>query len=251
MSLEVPDIQSLSLRVKELGSAVDIWNLVMLWALGFAALAAIVVLITTRIITTRSGQLNVAQALLSDEKERLLKADLAQKDLAIAGLTLRAQTAEGQIAEATRGAAEATRGAAEANKATEIEKIERLRLEESVRPRRLSPEQKTNLADMLKKHSAATVPVATYVGTPDGTAFGADLIEALRAAGWNSPGPVMIVTGGGELRDLSIWVRDAQHPPSAAQSLKEALHSVGIETSLLTSPQPSPDGLSLFIAPRK
>jgi hypothetical protein len=81
---EVSEIQNLIARVKDLSDSVDFWNLLMLWGLGLAAVAAVFVGIATRIVITRSGQLSIAQGLLSDAKDRQLQSDLKAKDGEIA-----------------------------------------------------------------------------------------------------------------------------------------------------------------------
>src|ERR1700687_6159644 len=57
----VPDIQSLIDRSQALGQKVDSWNTAMLWALAFAAIAAIAVGIATWMVVTRSKQLGDVQ----------------------------------------------------------------------------------------------------------------------------------------------------------------------------------------------
>ena len=101
----MPEIQALTEQVEALSHSVDLWNLVMLWALAFAALAAIVVGLATRIVITRGGQLSTAQQLLSKAKERVFLSDLKTKDVEIGELKLRSDTAESNISATQRAAA--------------------------------------------------------------------------------------------------------------------------------------------------
>jgi hypothetical protein len=79
----VSEIQSLTLRVRELSEAVDFWNVVLLWGLAIAALAAVVIGISTRLVFVRAGQQSAMQQLLDSAKDRQLKSDLKAKDLEI------------------------------------------------------------------------------------------------------------------------------------------------------------------------
>src|SRR5579863_4046913 len=80
----MPDIQALNLRVQGLGQSVDWWNSAMIWALVFAAIAAVAVVITTRKSITQTGKLSEVQAELARAKEAQLALDLKSTDEAIA-----------------------------------------------------------------------------------------------------------------------------------------------------------------------
>jgi hypothetical protein len=79
----VPDIQRLSQSVRDLSASVDLWNELMIIGLAIAAVAAVFVVIATRIIVNRTGQLSTAQELLSVAKDRQLSSDLKDKDVKI------------------------------------------------------------------------------------------------------------------------------------------------------------------------
>lgn len=70
------EIQALTVRTQELSNAVDFWNAVMLGGLAIAALAALWIGISTRLVVVRSGQLTDAQNLLTAAKDRQLRSDL-------------------------------------------------------------------------------------------------------------------------------------------------------------------------------
>src|SRR5216683_5223045 len=120
----VPEIESLTLRVGELSRSVDLWNLLMLWGLAGAMTAAAFVLLTTRIIVTRTGELTKAQDLLSSAKDRQLQSDLRLKDVEIGTLKVRSDTAEAEISKAQADAAKATQQAAAAKTAQQQVQIE-------------------------------------------------------------------------------------------------------------------------------
>jgi hypothetical protein len=120
------EIQALTLKIRELSENVDLWNVLMLWGLGVAAAAAVFIVISTRIIVTRSGQLSEAQSSLTAAKDRQLQVDLKAKDVEIDGLKAKSQEYESEISGAKRDAATATSKAAKANESAEKEHLERL-----------------------------------------------------------------------------------------------------------------------------
>jgi hypothetical protein len=99
------EIESLTLRVRDLSHSIDFWNLVMIWGLAIAAVAAIVVGISTRIVIVRGRHLAGVQDLLSAAKDRQLQTDLKNKDIEIGNLKILSDTAEAQISEAKLKAA--------------------------------------------------------------------------------------------------------------------------------------------------
>ena len=125
------EIQTLTLRTQSLSQAVDFWNLLMLWGLALAFLAAGFIAISTRNIVTRSGQLTEAQNLLNEAKERQLKIDLAL----------------------------AEQHAAEANAKTEGLRLELAQEIEKNAPRRLTDEQRRILVTELR----GKIPSITFV----------------------------------------------------------------------------------------
>jgi len=97
-----------------LGQSVDWWNSAMIWGLALAAIAAVFVVIATRIIVTRTGQLTAAQEALGAAKDRQLALDLKAKDEKIAqvvkdtaGANERANAAEATVESAKAEAAKA------------------------------------------------------------------------------------------------------------------------------------------------
>jgi hypothetical protein len=87
----VSDIQTLTQSVREFSHSVDLWNQWMLGGLALTVLAAIFVLVATRMVVFRSGQMSTAQDLLSEAKDRQLALDLREKDKKIAEANERAE----------------------------------------------------------------------------------------------------------------------------------------------------------------
>lgn len=149
------EIQSLTLRVRALSESADFWNNVMLWSLAFAALAAVAIGISSWMAVSRSKQLSTAQDLLTDAKER-------EKEVKIAELG---------------------RQTAEANKATEDERLARVKLEAGVAWRHLTEKQKAEIGANLGNFANQEGASLWYeAGDTEAGAFASDIAEALKAA---------------------------------------------------------------------
>jgi hypothetical protein len=66
---KMPEIQALTVRAQALSQSVDWWNAAMIWALVFTALAAIAVLVTTRIALKQAKQLAEVQDQIIQAKD--------------------------------------------------------------------------------------------------------------------------------------------------------------------------------------
>ena len=137
----------------------------MIWALVAAAIAAILVVLTTRIAWQRTKELADAQAQLSKLKEEALQADLREKNL--------------KIAEASQNAGEANEHAGkfeeEAGKLT----AENLRLQAAIEPRRLSERQQQALAE-LAAFGGRTVGIKSYSSDTEGLVLASQIMNVLR-----------------------------------------------------------------------
>ncbi len=196
------EIQSLTLRVRDLSQAVDFWNVVMLWGLAIAALAAIIIGISTRLVVVRTGQLGDAQDQLISAKDRQLQADLKEKDrqIAVAGQDAalaneRAGKAEENAAKAQENLAGANERAAEANAKAESFRLDiakanasaanaNLELVKLKTPRSLSPEQQRRVASALARFPKTNFAFLAF-GDPESLALLGDIDGALQQAGWN------------------------------------------------------------------
>jgi len=76
--VNMPDIQTLTLRAQDLSQSVDWWNTAMIVGLVFAALAAVPVVITTHMALKRAKELSDTQDQLIQAKDAQLKAELAK-----------------------------------------------------------------------------------------------------------------------------------------------------------------------------
>jgi hypothetical protein len=188
----VSDIQSLTQTVRDLSQRVDLWNQLMLWGLGFTVIAALFVLVATRMVVFRSGQLSSAQELLSAAKDRQLQDDLKAKDIEIGNLKIRSDTAESGIATAQVVAAKA-------NLLAEQEKLARVKIEEGIAWRRMGKETRTAFGLKFLPFSRQRSGIAYNPNDVEASGFATDLALALHdVAKWNisEPQPVMKMREG-------------------------------------------------------
>ena len=177
------EIDSLTRRIEHLTHAADFWNGLMLWGLIAAAVAAVWIVLSTRLAVIRTKELGTAQGLLSDAKDRQLQIDLKSKDIEIGNLKVRSDTAEKEIGSAKADTAKATQRAAEANKTAEEERIERLKLEAQIAPRRLTQEQMQSMANACILFQGRSVTIRSYALDAEGAILAKQLIAALQASG--------------------------------------------------------------------
>ena len=91
-----------------------------------------------------------------------------------------------QVAEISRLAnatAEALKQAADANRIAEQERLARIKIEERLAWRRITPKEHDSLILMLKPHAGATVELLK-LGDIEAGIFADDLIKTLRDSGW-------------------------------------------------------------------
>ncbi|MCK6454639.1 MAG: hypothetical protein L6R19_27915 [Alphaproteobacteria bacterium] len=89
-------------------------------------------------------------------------------------------------AEASRAAiAAANARAAEANQKAELERLERIKLEARVSPRRLSGEQSSKMATVLSAATPQPIAVVSRLFDPEGKDFADDLASVLKNSGWD------------------------------------------------------------------
>jgi hypothetical protein len=203
-------MQSLALRVQRLNQDVDFWNTAMIWALIFAAIAAIAVVVTTRIALVRAKQLTDAQELLASAKELEVKADLTDKEFKIAGLN--------KEAEALR----------QSNLALQTRLTD---LHKQTEARHLTSDQKSHLTNLLSSPpNTQGIAIVSPIADGEAADFVDDFNSAFKGAHWdtllipnritNSFG-VSVVTAGGV-------------SPERIKRVSDALTSVGVSHNLST-----------------
>ena len=179
-----------------LGRDGDWWDKWMLISLGVAALvAAFVVAFTTGSVKVHKREATAASDALAKYKLETAKkvADATRVGIAAGEKAARAQqdvdAAQVKIANAQTEAAVANRRAAEASSAADAERIKRLELEASLKPRRLSAKQQEDLAALLKNFSAPTIGLEwTGPGGNESADLAADFESAIKAGNGNIGG---------------------------------------------------------------
>jgi len=159
----VSDIQSLTYRAASLSQAVDWWNTAMIWSLVFAAIAAVLVVVATRMVIIRSKQLDDIQGYLIKAKDTQLAIDLRDKDQKIADAG--AQTAK-------------------LERQTEELKAANLALEAKVKPRRISGDNLRKMSAILSQRSGLPIVIVSRILDLEGKDFGDDLSSAFKNAKW-------------------------------------------------------------------
>ena len=132
----------------------------------------------------------------------------------------------------------------------EQERTQRLRLEQEVAPRRLAEDAKQRISDFLSNHPSETVDINVFIGTDDGIPFGMDIEGAIRSGGWTI-GTAPQTTGYGDLRGLSVALKDWSTPPHKAVIAAQALEHGGLAVNRVTDPRLGDDEVIIVISPKR
>jgi hypothetical protein len=106
--------------------------------------------------------------------------------------------AQARVAAASAEAAKATERAAEATKAAEAEKIERLKLEAQIAPRRITSDQAREVTKSCAHLRNVSVEITSYAMDAESTVLALQISRALQAAGMHVSNNIssMTVIGG-------------------------------------------------------
>jgi hypothetical protein len=110
-----------------------------------------------------------------------------------------------------------------------------LELQERLKPRTLSAEQRRTLVATLRRARKGPVEIARLMGDSEASAFGTQLNEALEASGWRTGG-LSTVLPGEDVTGVVILISDAADPPAHTEAIEGALQSVGILSVRRTRP---------------
>jgi len=204
----------------------------------------------------RAAQLEVeakkSGELIADANARASEANARAKEAEsqVAQANAASKNAVAKVAAAEARIAEANREAAEANRIAENERLERIKLEEKMAPRRLSTSQKATFASALRGYPGATVKIVVFIATSDGIPFSTDIMEAINnAPGWKAEHTGQ-TTMAGQLRGIALLVKDDSHPPPQAVPLQNAFRQIGIEAPGVNYPDQPEGVVTIFIAPK-
>lgn len=220
------EIQALTDRVRDLNNAIDFWNTFMLWGLALAALAALVIGFSTRLVVVRSAQLSNVQGNLNTAKDRQLQADLKAKS----------ETA-------TEGIATAQKKAALANRIAESERLERVKLQERVSWRTVSPETIAAIGSRLKTYRGVRIGIGTLADNDEAVAFSEDIAAIVRAADWPFSGITPYGNLGVQRFGMRISTTRDEPMKSAARDLSKELAALGFNPALEESDKVFDNGM--------
>jgi hypothetical protein len=159
---------------------------------GFTFIAGAGAMITGKILTDRQ-----------DEKLRKFSTDLTAAQMELGKQQEQTAKAEGMIALAEQHAAEA-------NKAAEDERIGRLKLEEQIEPRRLTPELTTIITDTCRQFQGHTITVRSYAMDVESAILAKQIVAALIASGMYVQDAVASFSNTGGI-ELGIHVTGDEH----------------------------------------
>jgi hypothetical protein len=217
---------------------VDSWNTAMIWALVFAAFAAIAVVITTRVALVRAKQLADVQEALINAKDGQLKVDLKTKDEKISSLDLDATKAKQDLASLQKAAtdAKAAQQKVEIDLAKQREKTAGaekalLELQASLADRNLTPPQRTSLTSLLKQWPGRDVDAIVWGGSAEVEIIAGQILECLADAGWQLHAGHS--AGGGAVRGILVSTQPGADIETvrAADALVSALQSAGLASA--------------------
>jgi hypothetical protein len=140
------------IRTRE--ASIDRWNTAQIAFLILTAIAASGLVVTSIVLSSKGRKLSNVQEELSDIKDRNAASHAKNIDLQIA---------------------EAQRIAAEANQKAEEERLARIKIEEKLAARRLSPEQRSNIVGKLKQFVGVKLNFLAYSGDPEVAALAEDI----------------------------------------------------------------------------
>jgi len=207
----------------------------------FGAYVLILVLTVLGTYLVWSSGNKVQDAIHDDANARIAEAGKATAQLQSDNLKLSGQVA-GLQTDATDAKAAQQQVEIELNKQRERAanaELALLQLQEQIKPRTISPEQRTRLIATLKNApNKLPVDVTCIIGDGEGFAFASQIDEILKSSGWTTMGVSQAIFGPQNPVGVDIIVRDIPNDPSAAaflrtvgDSLRAALASVGIPTS--------------------
>lgn len=133
--------------------------------------------------------------------------------------------AKAELGKAQVAIAEATVRAAEANRVAEQERLERVRLEAKLAPRRLSGEQAANLSSQLASMPAMDIGVVSRLTDVEGKDFADDIANSLKGTRLR---PVRIENWTKPDKGIFIATAPGTNLPNEISTLSKALTAIGI-----------------------
>lgn len=241
-------IHALTEKVEKLEHALSPWESALMIFIAITAVAALAIFLSEYGSRKIGKQLKDANAALSTAKDDALaqtlgddKAKIEENKNETAKANERAQklehanlTLRGEIAILQKTAAEQQERAATAEK-------DLLELQERIKPRNISPDQRTKLVALLaaipKNGSENKIGVVSLSGDAEGDTFGGQVDEVLRAAGFKTSDRGQAMYVGGHPTGFGFIVRKVATSPSYIAHIQWAFISVGIPMGIAENPE--------------
>lgn len=195
-----------------------------------------------------SGQLAEIARLTREAEEAKKTAEGFKLEIATANT--KAASAQERAEKASEHIAFAEEQAAQANKAAESERLARLKIEERLAPRRLSPDQCASFRANLIGAITSKVEIFFVSTDPETADFASDLEGCFKQAGIIVESTPAIILGHGQHALLLTVGRDRMGEASTlARALIAALHLTA-PMSAERAPENSPGMLKLTVFPK-
>jgi hypothetical protein len=222
--------QDLWNSIDKLSSLITIAN----WGIAITLLVTFAFTVVVIKAGTRKDQLTGAEDLRKAEQIA---------NLEHSNLTLRSQVATLEVsgAEARKDVAVLQKAAADAKASQQRVELDLakqqektataehalLALQRRMEPRRISPEQRARLIEILSHSPKGKVVIDCVLGDAEGQTFANDIEGVLKASGWEA-GTNQGVYSGGNPVGFGILVRNAATAPQYATILQKAFFAIGI-----------------------
>jgi hypothetical protein len=121
-----------------------------------------------------------------------------------------------------------------------------LELQEKIKPRRLTEEQRTRLLELFRANPKGAIGITAVTGDAESIAFGRELAEVLAEAGWQVNFNDVLTFGGTPV-GVFIVLRSKENVPVRAIILQKALEQVGISAPAELNPNAPEDSVGLVI----
>jgi hypothetical protein len=208
----------------------SIFDILTTIAVGFAFICGAGALWAGRIVNKQQAErlrefdrgITDAKIELSKQEERAAR---AEKDLA---------DVQNMVAGANERAARAEEGAADANRLAEQERLARIKIEERMAWRRVSPKQHQTFVEALRPYKGSIVELEKF-GDLEASVFADDILRVLSDSGWNvrlsvtgQRATLYIGPGLNPMYGLRIEVNDALPAGRALASVFKELNAVSI-----------------------
>lgn len=214
------------------------WEEIMIWSLAVAAIAALGVLVSTRVVILlqRDALRESAQDFEKYKVEAAVQIAEAGKEAALANA---------EIEKAKERTATLEKGNLELQTNLEKERSERLKLEAAIAPRTMTPDQRSALVTAWRRFARHRVSVTSYSMDAESALLGQQIASALRDAGLvvvealTSVVPIGGLTSGIHVTATDVADRELAH--GLAQG-------IGNNTSLVVTYNPAnPEGSAAMI----